>query len=349
VPPVEEHEEWWVLSELTEAGAQAFLDYLTNLFGWIASNLAALLGLGSDLIFPNLPRLNHTSLTRNVGNTAAFRVENAGDQTVRWSSSNESIATVASNGTATGHAPGVVTITATVGNRSVSGHALFAPSQNDSDITRRYARWYRERNIGWPLGNRDDTFTVDGVPMAREDRRLNMFFPANNGVDCAGHFGHARAAGPHLGIDLVCPTAGGVIRGAPIIAVVDGYIRNRNTSWSGTGAGFMVSIESDIIDPSTGNRLIFTYMHMQNEAIPANNTRVRRGQIIGYVGDTGSPGAFHLHFEISNFTAWNGPGATRRERVTRRINPVYFYPAGSFQRAPRSNLSRHITIWNERR
>ncbi|MBI1376310.1 MAG: peptidoglycan DD-metalloendopeptidase family protein [Frankiales bacterium] len=40
----------------------------------------------------------------------------------------------------------------------------------------------------------------------------------------------------------------------------------------------------------------FYYGHMDTDLVHAG-AHVRRGQVIGLMGDTGSPGAVHLHFE----------------------------------------------------
>ena len=47
----------------------------------------------------------------------------------------------------------------------------------------------------------------------------------------------------------------------------------------------------------------FAYMHMRDPALPDEGDRVRTGQLIGYVGDTGDASGCHLHFEM-----WKAPG-----------------------------------------
>ncbi len=45
------------------------------------------------------------------------------------------------------------------------------------------------------------------------------------------------------------------------------------------------------------------YAHFRAPAVVARGQRVQTGQVLGYVGDTGSASACHLHFEI-----WTAPG-----------------------------------------
>jgi murein DD-endopeptidase MepM/ murein hydrolase activator NlpD len=44
-------------------------------------------------------------------------------------------------------------------------------------------------------------------------------------------------------------------------------------------------------------------MHLREPALVDKGDRVRTGQPIGYVGDTGDASACHLHFEM-----WTSPG-----------------------------------------
>jgi len=47
----------------------------------------------------------------------------------------------------------------------------------------------------------------------------------------------------------------------------------------------------------------YTYMHLESAALVEKGDRVRTGQLIGYLGDTGAASGCHLHFET-----WSGPG-----------------------------------------
>jgi murein DD-endopeptidase MepM/ murein hydrolase activator NlpD len=47
----------------------------------------------------------------------------------------------------------------------------------------------------------------------------------------------------------------------------------------------------------------YVYMHLASAPLVDKGDRVRTGQLIGYVGDTGAASGCHLHFEM-----WKAPG-----------------------------------------
>ncbi len=57
-----------------------------------------------------------------------------------------------------------------------------------------------------------------------------------------------------------------------------------------------------VID-GAGTRRDYTYMHMRKRGRPREGSRVKTGERIGYVSDTGNATGCHLHFEI-----WSKPG-----------------------------------------
>jgi peptidoglycan LD-endopeptidase LytH len=97
---------------------------------------------------------------------------------------------------------------------------------------------------------------------------------------------HAPRSGGrvHKGTDMFAA------RGTPLVAVGDGTVRK---SYDGLG-GYIVWLYAD-------HGVNYFYSHL--DGYPAglvNGQRVSRGQVIGYVGDTGNPapGAYHLHFGV---------------------------------------------------
>jgi murein DD-endopeptidase MepM/ murein hydrolase activator NlpD len=88
-----------------------------------------------------------------------------------------------------------------------------------------------------------------------------------------------RAA--HKGIDLAAPT------GTPIYATGDGMISR--ASWFST-YGLYVSIEH-------GGQIQTRYAHMSRLNV-AEGQRVRKGDVIGFVGTTGRSTGPHLHYEV---------------------------------------------------
>ena len=93
-------------------------------------------------------------------------------------------------------------------------------------------------------------------------------------------WGADRGKRQHLGIDL------GGKRGTPIYAIEDGVIDR--TKLQSNGALQIV------MRGRSGSK--FYYGHMDKVLIKGGE-RVKAGEVIGLMGDTGSPGQVHLHFE----------------------------------------------------
>lgn len=93
-------------------------------------------------------------------------------------------------------------------------------------------------------------------------------------------WGAQRAGHLHQGVDLV---AG---RGTPILAVESGYIMRAGVQSNGAIR----------IVQQGGSGAKYFYGHMDSITV-SGGSRVSRGQVIGYMGDTGSRGSVHLHFE----------------------------------------------------
>ena len=93
-------------------------------------------------------------------------------------------------------------------------------------------------------------------------------------------WGVSRGSRKHRGIDLAAD------RGTPIFAVEDGRI-NR-TKRQANGALQIV------LKGASGPK--YYYGHM-DEVFINGGDKVVAGQVIGTMGDSGSPGAVHLHFE----------------------------------------------------
>jgi murein DD-endopeptidase MepM/ murein hydrolase activator NlpD len=110
---------------------------------------------------------------------------------------------------------------------------------------------------------------------------------------------------PHGGVDLPAP------RGTPVRAAADGVVRyfGRNGSY-----GRFIRLDH-------GFGLETAYGHLRRYALGLRReTRVRRGEVIGYVGSSGLSTGPHLHYEVRiNGRAIDPlpvmPNVTRRVRV----------------------------------
>lgn len=91
----------------------------------------------------------------------------------------------------------------------------------------------------------------------------------------------------HDAIDIIAP------RGTPVLAVADGVVMKLFQSERGG---------ITLYELAPDRRTIYYYAHLDRYAAGiAEGKPLRRGQVLGYVGDTGDadPGNYHLHFEVS--------------------------------------------------
>ncbi|MBT8375919.1 MAG: M23 family metallopeptidase [Bacteroidia bacterium] len=99
----------------------------------------------------------------------------------------------------------------------------------------------------------------------------------------------------HFGMDFTAP------RGTPIYASGDGIVARADNSASGYGKHIR-------IDHGFGYVSLYAHLYKYNVRV---NQRVKRGDLIGFVGSTGRSEAPHLHYEIF--------------KDGERINPINFY------------------------
>ncbi len=151
--------------------------------------------------------------------------------------------------------------------------------------------------VGVTLGSTEREFfrfrTEDGVidyydPDGQTGKRFLTRRPVDGGGRLASRFGYRKhpifgTYKLHTGVDLAAPY------GTPIHAGGDGVIEK--AQWvSGYGRFVMIRHNNGY---ETG------YGHMSKIASGINpGTRVRQGQVIGYVGSTGYSTGNHLHYEI---------------------------------------------------
>lgn len=103
----------------------------------------------------------------------------------------------------------------------------------------------------------------------------------------------------HLGIDISAP------EGEPIYAAKDGTVEIANTNESKSSYGLYVKIKHP-----DGTSTLYAHMSKVGTTV---NAQVKAGDIIGYVGSTGTSTGNHLHFEIKNSKGT-------------RVDPVDQYP-----------------------
>jgi murein DD-endopeptidase MepM/ murein hydrolase activator NlpD len=129
-----------------------------------------------------------------------------------------------------------------------------------------------------------------------------LIFPVIGRVQYSDDFGAPRAGGPHQGNDILAR------RHAPAVAVEAGRVKKWTSSAS---AGCMLYLYG-------ASGTMYEYVHLNNDLTDRNDNRgscvnrvayapglhdgerVKAGQLIGYVGDSGDANGIHphLHFEL---------------------------------------------------
>ncbi len=133
------------------------------------------------------------------------------------------------------------------------------------------------------------TDTLQSEPHIEQLRSRALTVPVQGVVTAqlTDTYTQARAAGAvHEALDILAE------RGTPVLAAEDGEVVKLFTSKPG-------GITLYQFDP--GKQYAYYYAHLDRYAEGVKEgSRLRRGQIIGYVGSTGnaSPDAPHLHFAI---------------------------------------------------
>ena len=160
----------------------------------------------------------------------------------------------------------------------------------------------------------DATAALDAYVRAQSDRyttadlvltSLDFRCPLDSYSSITTQFGEADPWGiPHRGTDFAAPN------GTPIYAIADGII-----SAAGPVNSYGNCVQVSHGTASDGNRYDSLYAHMSRIAVNQGQT-VQKGEVIGYVGNTGNVyganGGYHLHLELRV----NGG----------RVNPLAYVP-----------------------
>lgn len=139
----------------------------------------------------------------------------------------------------------------------------------------------RKHNFAWP--NPWPQYATTEEPPVETDKKL-IIFPQFTGK-ITGFYGQDYGTYPHEGMDLSTGTE------KLLVAAYDGVV-----AYSGTDAAYGEYIRTYHPEINT----CFFYAHLSKRLVQYMNT-VKTGQPIGYTGatgNTGTPPAAHLHFEV---------------------------------------------------
>ncbi len=127
----------------------------------------------------------------------------------------------------------------------------------------------------------------------------------------------------HYGIDFLAP------EGTPVFATADGVvISSISMSKRRINAQYGINVRID-----HGNGFTTLYAHLSRKLVSAGQ-KVKRGQVIGYVGQTGKSFTPHLHYEVIY--------------KDKRLDPLYFFfgsvPYIVFEKLYQENKTRGISL-----
>lgn len=120
-------------------------------------------------------------------------------------------------------------------------------------------------------------------------------FPVNGGT-ISSRFGERRSYGPHRGVDIANP------RGTPIFAAANGTITVRTR---GSSYGRYI-----VIQHANGYSTLYAHLSEFAGSLRVGSSVVR-GQVIGWVGNSGRSTGSHLHWEV--------------RRCNQALNPLNFF------------------------
>ena len=164
--------------------------------------------------------------------------------------------------------------------------------------------------------------------LAEEKEKLLMAIPAiqpinNDDLTQNGPLAFGWRSDPftkarkmHRGMDFTAP------KGTPIYATGDGKIKRADNKASGFGKHIRID---------HGYGYITLYAHLSKYNVKRGQ-KVKRGDLIGFVGSTGRSEAPHLHYEV-----WKDGD---------RINPINFY-YGSLSAEEFENMLKYATQENQ--
>lgn len=130
-------------------------------------------------------------------------------------------------------------------------------------------------------------YTITENEYNKLNKANKIGLPVNGNLKLSSPFGWRSFSGGqfHNGIDLIFKNAN--ILGAPILAPLSGTITDNYFNDRG---GFQIVLNSGYAK--------FGFAHLQFKSPIAKGTKVKQGQLIGYVGNTGTSTGAHLHFTL---------------------------------------------------
>jgi murein DD-endopeptidase MepM/ murein hydrolase activator NlpD len=147
---------------------------------------------------------------------------------------------------------------------------------------------------------------LDRTRSKGDDRSVKLYpakFPVRGRHSYGDGYGAPRSGHVHQGQDVLAKC------GTPIVAARGGRVQY--SGYQAGGAGYYVVIDGH------GDSHDYVYMHLKRRG-PRKGSRVRTGEQIDRVGQTGDASGCHLHFEVWSRPGWYEGGHAMRS-VTKKL------------------------------
>jgi murein DD-endopeptidase MepM/ murein hydrolase activator NlpD len=205
-----------------------------------------------------------------------------------------------------------------------NGETIFLPAQaliSDEDAVRPTAK----RLSGGSSLDKAERMKLAGTLRGMKDPSVPyLIFPVPQGV-LSSPFGH-RWGRFHRGLDIAAPV------GNPVLSCAEGRI-----IFTGSRKGFRSYGNTVLIDHGKG---VYTYYAHLSNILVKKDQRIRRGQQIAMVGNTGRSTGPHLHLEVRvNNTMFNPlayfiPSELSVIRIAKRFTESPMGPVRAHWRVP---------------
>jgi murein DD-endopeptidase MepM/ murein hydrolase activator NlpD len=194
-----------------------------------------------------------------------------------------------------------------------NGETIFLPAMallNDEGLKKKHAAGSYDKPAG-STGKKNSAANLGSTLKGVRDPSVpELLFPVPNGT-VSSPFGY-RWGRFHKGLDIAAPI------GSPVLAGAEGRVL-----FIGSRQGFRRYGNTVLLDHGRG---VYTYYAHLNDILVKKNQKVRRGQKIASVGNTGRSTGPHLHLEVRvintmyNPLAYFSPSDLSGTRVARRFS-----------------------------
>lgn len=177
------------------------------------------------------------------------------------------------------------TITSAVVVSSVLVSCTSAPLRNNNSNTYSNFQVNKQNNSIKKIDPKQGGANLNQKGNSQANKRPLFDWPVWEARMSRGFLPKRKKKRPHKGIDLAAP------RGVPVMASHDGIVIYTGKEFKGFGKMIMIETVGDHAGYAT------LYGHL-DKILVYDGQKVRQGEVVGALGNTGRSSGPHLHFEI---------------------------------------------------